>query len=75
MPDAALPTSEGWTCQWLGTPKLRRDAGRNQCSGVVHCRHQAMQTLIPQVRSVHCAASGDACDPAACFAQSLRRTS
>jgi hypothetical protein len=59
--------SDTWTCQWLDTPTLQRGTPRNQCHGVVQCRHPTMQTFVPQIRKVTCPTRGDACDAAACF--------
>lgn len=69
---ASRPSRQGWTCEWLDAPTIHQGTVRNQCSGVVHCRHDTMRTFVPQVRRVSCTTSGDICDPAVCFAQSLR---
>jgi len=69
--DQAAPPSDGWICQWLDTPTLQRGTLRNQCHGVVQCRHPTMLTFVPQIRTVTCRAQGNACDPAACFSRSI----
>jgi len=56
--EQAVPSSQGWTCQWLDDPIISPGAVGNQCQGVVHCRHHSMQTLVPQVRQVTCSVRG-----------------
>ena len=68
----AVPSSQGWTCQWLDEPIISPGTVDNQCRGVVHCRHHSMQTLVPQVRQVTCSVRGDECDPSSCFTQTSR---
>ena len=68
----AVPSSQGWTCQWLDVPIISPGTVGNQCRGVVHCRHHSMQTLVPQVRQVTCSVRGDECDHSSCFTQGGR---
>lgn len=62
---------DGWTCAWIDGPRASGTSGA-ACTGVVSCRHESMQTLIPQIRGVSCPKSNDACDAAACFVESIR---
>lgn len=71
-PEAAEPSSDGWTCQWLEPPTIHRGAPHSECRGVVQCRHLTLQTLIPQVRKVTCPVRDGECSAAACFTQALR---
>jgi len=42
------------------------------CSGVVHCRHRLLSTLVSQVRRVNCPPTARECDATACFLRALR---
>jgi hypothetical protein len=68
----AFPSGQGWSCQWLDEPTISPGPAGNQCRGVVQCRHDTMQTLLPQVRKVTCSVQGDECDPSICFTQTIR---
>ncbi len=60
-----------WDCMWIEGPTRDLEATQS-CSGVVHCRHRLLSTLVPQVRRVNCPPTAKECDAVACFLRALR---
>jgi hypothetical protein len=58
-------------CRWIEGPTGDLEATQ-ACSGVVHCRHRLLSTLVPQVRRVNCPPTARECDATACFLRALR---
>jgi hypothetical protein len=61
----------GWTCEWTDGPQAAGQSG-SACRGVVSCRHESMQTFLPQIRRVSCPKSDGTCDATSCFVDSIR---
>ena len=61
----------GWTCEWTDGPQAAGQSGSAR-RGVVSCRHQSMQTFLPQIRRVSCPKFHGACDATSCFVDSIR---